>query len=1607
MTTIIKPLTLSLLAMFAATVYAKDDTDIYFPDESVSTSQNVLFVMDVSGSMSAEVGNTGQSRFQAMKAAFNEILNTVPPSINVGIMNFGSIGASRSSFGQGVKFPVSPLTADARAIVEAGLPLNADGTPNWNANNIPEPAVGSTVFDFLPKIADSWSPTGWTPLVDSLYEAALYYRGEKVDWGLGPLEENGNEWVAHPSTYTGSPGAWDNTVCDTVWTERLPDGVVPAEYRCPADASNPVSPGTYANCDVIKTDCVPASTGGGSTSYTSSPTRDYSQTYTLSGYWNSSGGQSISASGNDIYLLDINAAGNATINLWDANGTDDDTYLYLLDENNTILAEDDDGAGYYYDSRLTYNFPAAGTYKIVAATYSAGEVGDYGLSVEGTNIEKITYPSGIEVRKIGGAWTNSGGRDETSSDNPVYYFTVDQSGDFTIDLTSSTVDTYLYLLTEDGTIIDQNDDGGSGYNSRITQTLSAGVYQVIAATYSTGESGDFEVQLQGIAGEFPYTGSTGSSYPEARYVKFVALSAYDSDPWTSVAELSLIDDADLILDKGLWSLVSVDSEETDAVSRPATNAFDNDTSTFWHTQWYYADPVHPHQLIIDLGALHNLKEFRYLARQDGEDNGRVNAYEVYLSTDGSTWDLVLSSNFDDNATEQAVLFPTGSGSGSGTGNQIAICHIPDDNPDNAQTLIIDVADLDSHRAHGDLEGACGSGLADVGSAEGTCLYTMCSGAAASEPTYITPVKSACQSNAIILLSDGYPQAGSSVAINATYDKVVTNNEGTNALADIFRGLNCEASPAGLTRGRCGPELMAYLANNDNLSGFEGDQTIQTYTVGLGLGQNSAAENYLKMLTTVDDPDTAAVEGYFSASDQATLITAFSDILSELELNTTTTAFSNPGYSVVTKTGLNHEDSVFIPTFEVGTNVLWKGNLKKFKTVNSNGLRLIQGKNNQNAVTELGAFTVGALDYWSTSETADGTDVAKGGAASLLDPAVRNLYTDIGCAASVDCDLTEAAHALSITNVSVDNSAGLTDSFLGLTSATEAERKKYICFIRGYEDFDANEGACRGNARKHMGDMLHFEPMIVTYDKDHNDKDSSTHKQVIFAGTNEGYLHAFDTYTGEEIFAFMPQALLKNIKPQFDDNVYRGHKYGVDGYANVWINDIDHDGVIESAQGEHVYLYFGLRRGGNIYYALDITDPNTPKVKWKIEGGNDGYYQHLGETWSKPYLARMHTVKNDASLKEVLIFTGGYDSNNQDKPVEEREASDTVGNDVFVVDAKTGEFIWSIKKGTVGGNAIAGSSELTHSIPGGVRILDMNKDGAVDRMYFADVVGNVWRLELDGDLYDDDSDNFDLNDSKLIKIASLNMAQTGVEPRKFFNEPDVSLTRKGGQTSLLIAIGSGDRTSPLDTETTDRFYVLADRRVRLPLPEDYTAITEEDLVAVEMTTDAEGAITLTNPLVNQSVLTVNDKRGWYFQFSGEGEKVLSNSLTNRGKVIFTTLVPDIYANVTSSISACNIPATQGRAYVLDILQAKPVVDLDGDGGDPDNDDLFTVVSANEIPGGVQLVFNEPRSSSGKACSEGDCVQDVDLRSGKKLSQIMTYNAGVLESVFWSKPQEKRQ
>ena len=102
---------------------------------------------------------------------------------------------------------------------------------------------------------------------------------------------------------------------------------------------------------------------------------------------------------------------------------------------------------------------------------------------EANDLGTLGAEAGTELT-VNGRWTtgNCDSRFRTASDAHTYRFEVVEGGRIRIDLISAEGDPFLYLLTEDGLRLADNDDGGAGLDARVERDLAPGVYIVEATT---------------------------------------------------------------------------------------------------------------------------------------------------------------------------------------------------------------------------------------------------------------------------------------------------------------------------------------------------------------------------------------------------------------------------------------------------------------------------------------------------------------------------------------------------------------------------------------------------------------------------------------------------------------------------------------------------------------------------------------------------------------------------------------------------------------------------------------------------------------------------------------------------------------------------------------------------------------------------------------------------------------------------------------------------------------------------------------------------------------------------------------------------------------------
>jgi hypothetical protein len=358
---------------------------------------------------------------------------------------------------------------------------------------------------------------------------------------------------------------------------------------------------------------------------------------------------------------------------------------------------------------------------------------------------------------------------------------------------------------------------------------------------------------------------------------------------------------------------------------------------------------------------------------------------------------------------------------------------------------------------------------------------------------------------------------------------------------------------------------------------------------------------------------------------------------------------------------------------------------------------------------------------------------------------------------------------------------------------------------------------------------------------------SARAKTVYIGANDGMLHAVkdnvildvggfpvaQAGAGEEAWGYVPQQLLPKIK-----SMRHAHDYGVDG--SVAVADVCGPGFSASGctvkDGWKTLLVGALGKGGGGLYALDITDPANPLVKWEVSSPltmvpSRTYSPRLGETWGAPVIARTAIT----SRKPWSVFVGGG-------VVPGKDPIQPWGNLFYVLDATTGQVL------TDGVNSAAFSiwddpaddptNLVTPDHPNGVAtrptLFRPGDNAVVRKAFFGDTEGKIWRMDLtQTDISTWKPGNtaadpfFDPASSN--PVCALNVsgvatpildATTGVQvvsgtpltlpiskPRpKVYNRPMIAVDSTG---SLNVYLGTGDSDNPGALGAYDYFYALAD------------------------------------------------------------------------------------------------------------------------------------------------------------------------------------------------------
>ncbi len=734
-------------------------------------------------------------------------------------------------------------------------------------------------------------------------------------------------------------------------------------------------------------------------------------------------------------------------------------------------------------------------------------------------------------------------------------------------------------------------------------------------------------------------------------------------------------------------------------------------------------------------------------------------------------------------------------------------------------------------------------------------------------------------------------------------------------------------------------------------------------------------------------------GWYSGNSSQDIVDSVNSFLGDLgrEIPAVTTGTPEIPVDALIPSAL--QNYAYYPQFQptpASASQIWLGNVKKYKVSEAGTLvdkfgRLIADEDGRllQVVANQLATPVEVFDLWSPNATATPTDAERENA--LIGGAKLQLQ--------LDQTASKERKILSTRNFSTKAATNTLQQFstenLASMNLKKTDKAASLLELLGYQvkstvgdDKSISKAELDKTAGIRFGAVMHSTPMLLTnggqVTSENNVLGSKNRKDYILFGTTQGLLHVVDAETGVEKFAFVPNEMIEDQHLAFGDpNIpFLGRDkmfYGIDGQWTAYteyVLDKDNKTLTVGAGRDKAVgtqlVYGGLRMGGRDYYALDLSDIDDPKLKFKISPSGACSTTNplgcMGQSWSKPTITH---VNWEGKKKLVMLVGGGYDAGGVDGNAKDAQGvkqnyagyeSDSYeqinkrGAGVYMFDALTGSLLWwSSANATTseGGYVATPAAEMKFSVVSPIKAVDRNSDGLSDHLFFGDLGGQVWRVDLNNDSA--------ITSEQFAKapVRLLNLGGSGLTRKRFYEAPGFSTyTNEGNKVFGVVSIGSGNRSLPLKDYTVgtndishDGVYNIYDKDVArsdlfdfvsgLGAEKVYKYVPSEKgtnqtlLTTVDVTLQSEEtngiAATSSKMLINLAnsdrlknvdklspTASYGDTQGWYYLFKSnklQSEKVFATPIVINNDLYVTTFD----ASKPGSSGACGA-GVKGESFI---------------------------------------------------------------------------------------------
>ena len=741
----------------------------------------------------------------------------------------------------------------------------------------------------------------------------------------------------------------------------------------------------------------------------------------------------------------------------------------------------------------------------------------------------------------------------------------------------------------------------------------------------------------------------------------------------------------------------------------------------------------------------------------------------------------------------------------------------------------------------------------------------------------------CDGNGIYFLTDGAPNSTKNKMAKAIMNHSLKDDsyKFTNLDTVLPSGVNILNSPqlrSGLFTGETGgwEYIGEYSKKLFDKTKNPASMSIRTAVVGFGSSfadlkdtkdceaiKNANPTNYNKDAYNACKwgGDEYGAGGFYYAENVNDIQNSIINFVKKVEVNIDPVVTGSPSLPVDRLNPTKAQTEAYYATLEPNVQKpyqLWLGNLNKYRIMNG---ELYSSSSLQKLLTEAGTLNQIATGFWG------------GGTLGQLDlqhtdnKTNRIIYTNRSITGSGSGVIASSTYALKPVNLDAFFSS---DANLGYLR--NDPKKNYWLNALGYrvletESITAIDQLAGKNELRQLGAVLHSTPILLTQEGKVNvDLTTTDRKDYLLYGSTQGMLHVVDVATGKEAFNFIPSEMIDRQGKAFLENTLTSGGttnlfYGIDapwtahtqyvaktdgtltvGDSGRIANDESGTTITQDTLKGKQWVYGGLRMGGKSYYGLDLSDLNNPKLKLHIDPlapNAKAELKMMGQSWSKPTLGYV----NWGGQKKLVMFVGGgYDAeglftcpsdatkNNKGYECPKYKQTNKVGAGVYMFDAENGDLLWwSSATRPTGYDAnirFTENTDLQYSVASQINAIDRNGDGLIDHLYFGDLAGQAFRVDLNNSITVPNPN--EVNSSEVIDAKNKFAKRTvtlfseektnsdGLKPR-FYEMPNVTIHTDpaSGTRFAAIALSSGNRSSPLvgqNASPNDGVFVAFDKDV---------------------------------------------------------------------------------------------------------------------------------------------------------------------------------------------------